>query len=325
MNSAHRIGSAAAWAAVLFCAASLAGPARAAVMTVAGVTFDTGNAVQTLEMVSGVSLGGDPVTTGYATPHGDALWSGTTPDFPAASLGALVQRPVFQPGYDPGSPAPGAAGTAVSLGSDPDISGLTQERNVIRLTFGEESPGVLNRLTNHGGYDLAIFEQATTEAYAIRVRNASGAGGAEDDGWSAWMYKVAETIYDSGTDSTATLFELGAFGIVEEQDVIDIIEITNLTVDDRIAFTGTELAAGLGEGEVVFNAEAGYDPARWSESSAGYKSFESFKFNPDIQYVVGLHNLNNPPAGDTEAPEPGAALIFAAAALALLRRARRKT
>jgi hypothetical protein len=212
-----------------------------------------------------------------------------------------------------------------ALGNDPDIAGTTQDRNIIRLTFGEQSPGVANTLTNHGGFDLAIFEQHTTEAFAIRVPNADGTGGDLNDGWSNWIYQVAETNFDVAADGAATLFELSDFGIVEEQDVIDMLEITNLTSGDKIALTGTELATGLGEGEVVFNGESGFDPARWSESSAAYKTFGSSKFNPDIQYVVGLHNLNNPPGGgepDDPLPAPGMLVIFGAAALGLLRRYR---
>jgi hypothetical protein len=220
----------------------------------------------------------------------------------------------------------GEAGTAVTLGAgDPGVPGLTQTRNIIQLTFGEQSPGVANTLTNHSGFDLAIFEQHTTEAFAIRMHNADGTGGALNDGWSNWIYQVAETTFDAAADGAATLFELGDFGILEEQDVIDMLEITNLTANDRIALTGTVLAPGFAEGEVVFNAEAGLAPGRWSESAAAYKGFGADKFNPDIQYVVGLHNLNNPPSGnppDNPVPAPGGALFVAAAALALLRRAR---
>ena len=327
----------AAWIVAAVCAAGFAGSANAAVMTVGGITFNTDNSTQTLEMISGTGLldGATTVTTGYATPHGQALWSGTSPDFPTTSLGSLVQRPDFQPGYSAGTPVLGQAGTAVTLGNDPDIAGTTNSRDIIRLTFGEQSPGVLNTLTNHndiggahGAYDFAVYEQHTTEAFAVRVRNATNeTGGPNGDGWSSWIYNVAETVFDSGADGAATLFELSDFGIIAELEVIDMIEITNLTADDRIATaTATVLAPGLAEGIVEFNAESGLDPARWSGSSAAYVPFTSSKYNPDIQYVVGLHNLNNPPGGEPptegDIPEPGLVLLFAGAALMVLRRAR---
>lgn len=206
------------------CLAGFSGSAGAAVMTVAGITFNTDNSTQTLEMISGTGLldGATMVTTGYATPHGQALWSGTSPDFPTTSLGSLVQRPDFQPGYSAGAPVLGQAGTAVTLGNDPDIAGTTNNRDIIRLTFGEQSPGVLNTLTNHddiggahGAFDFAVYEQHTTEAFAVRVRNATNeTGGPNGDGWSSWIYRVAETVFDSGADGAATLFELSDFGII---------------------------------------------------------------------------------------------------------------
>jgi len=324
-------GVAAAGALAAVCAFGAVAPARAAVVTVAGVTFDTASGTTTLEMISGVTLGGDLVTTGYATPFGPALWSGSTRDFPVAgSLGAAIQRADFQPGYDPGAPVPGGAGASVTIGNDPDIAGTTHDREILRLTWGAG-----NELTNHASsdgpqfrdHDLVVFEQATTEAFAVRVRNATASTDPEL-GWTSWFYTVAESAYDAAADATPTLIDLSDLGI-PLGDVIDMIEITNLTAADK---TLSEIlgpggiGTGFGHGEVVFNGSGELlAPGRFSESSGVYKAFESFKFNPDLQYVAGLHNLNNPgtQTGDGRVPEPATALLFAAAALGLLRRARR--
>jgi hypothetical protein len=97
-NMSGRIARAAAAGVLAILCAS--GQAGAVVMTVGGVTFDSDNATQTLDMISGTNLGGDIVITGYATDHGPGLWSGTSSDFPApaVSLGTYVQRPTFQSG-----------------------------------------------------------------------------------------------------------------------------------------------------------------------------------------------------------------------------------
>ena len=274
------------------------GAARATPMTVAGIGFDTDDGTTTASLISG----------GYATPHGLGLWSGSTRDFPvASSVGTFFQRPTYQSGYDPSVPVLGGAGSSVTLGHDPKIAGITNPRDTIELTWGGRE------VRNGLGNDLVVFEQATSEAFAIRVRDV-GTGD-----WTGWYYQVFEPVFDAPADATPTLFDLSDLGLGIDA-AIDAIQITNLTEADRV---DTEIAGtgGLGYGFVTFGGGAGgYVPARWSLSSGGYKPFEAGKYDPDIQYVAALYSAGRP--NSDPIPAPPATWIFAAAlvGLALLRR-----
>ncbi|MHA1113146.1 MAG: hypothetical protein ACTSRY_01385, partial [Alphaproteobacteria bacterium] len=275
------------------------GTAHATPVTVAGITFDTDDATTTASLVSG----------GYATAHGSGLWSGSTRDFPvASSVGTFFQRPTYQSGYDPSVPVFGGAGSSVTLGHDPKIAGITNPRDTIQLTWGGME------VSNGAGDDLVIFEQATSEAFAIRVHD-TGTGD-----WTGWFYQVFEPVFDAAADATPTLFDLSDLGLGVGA-AIDAIEVTNLTEADRV---DTEISGtGLGYGFVDFGGGAGgFAPARWSLSSGTYKSFEPGKYDPDIQYVAALRSVGEPNTDPIPAPAPPVTSIFAAAVLglALMRR-----
>jgi len=283
------------------------------------VSFDPANATSTAIIVNG----------GYATPFGTALHSGTSPDWSVGtSLGALFQVPPFQFNYDPSQPVAGEPGSAVTLGHDERFPKTwLNDRDAIRLGWGDG-----HGLGNGDGADLAIFEAATSEAFAVRLHGV-------DTGWSYWRYTPYLNEYDAANDATPTLIEFGDFGL-GATEVVNALEIANLldtdTVDTAIAGT-----VGLGYGTVYFGGSAQEDqnltPARYSSSRSLWLPFESTKFDPDIQYAVGLHpivqsgvpvelsatsapaRLMLPYRAATAMPEPGT-LVLALALLPLVAR-----
>jgi len=266
---------------------ALAIPASAAAVSVFGVEFDPANGTSQAWVTSG----------GYETPNGVALFSGGSDDWVpqppndpvdaavGRSLGTYFLVPTFQPEYD-GTEKFGNTGSSVTLGADPKISALSNQGDIDEndrdIIFTRWSDGF--GLANGDGDDLAIFEKATSEAYAIRVHNATiGA-------WTPWYYEIFNATGPSDY-ATPTVYDLSHLG-VGTGEVINGLEITNLNPDDEVAvsngvFDGT---TELGFGEVIFGgSDSGYAPARWSSSSpSGFKAYEAQKFDPDILFVVGL-------------------------------------
>lgn len=247
--------------------------ADAGAATVAGVTFDPVNATTTAAVVS----------MGYHTDWGPALPSDTSADWSIGnSLGSQFLRPAFQSGYSPSTPVYGAPGTAVTLGQEPGFPLSNNTREIIRLTFGGG-----HGLADGVGDDLAIFEQATSELFALSVHVALGG----PVGWSDWFYVPYESAYDSANDATPTLVDfdtdLGLVGVT-----INAIEIASLAPADTVDTQIAGAPAGLGRGRVTFGgASGGLTPARYSSSQGQWVPFELTKFDPDIQFVVGLHDL----------------------------------
>ncbi|MCG6941984.1 MAG: hypothetical protein LJE69_12130 [Thiohalocapsa sp.] len=264
----------------LLAATALLATPEARASVVAGVTFDPANAVTTAEVTS----------LGYWTPFGDAaLPSDTSADWSVgASLGNLFLRPPFQDGYSPTTPVYGAPGTAVTLGQEPSYPLSGNVRETIRLTWGG-SLGLPDgdNGSNGSADDLVIFEQATSEAFAISVHVASGGS----VGWSKWFYVPYENAYDSANDATPTLIDLdldlGLPGVT-----INALEIASLAPADTVAEQIAGADVGLGRGQVTFGgASGGLTPARWSSSQGKWVPFESYKLDPDIQFVAGLQDL----------------------------------
>jgi hypothetical protein len=250
-----------------------------AAVVVAGVTVDPARATTTAEVMS----------MGYYTPHGlhRALPSNTSADWSVVtSLGSRFLRPPFQSGYSATTPVYGAAGTAVTIGQEPSFPDSRSAREIIRLTFGGD-----RGLNDGDGDDLAIFEQATSEAFALSVHVALGGDLGFSVGWRDWFYIPYEDAYDSDNDATPTLVDLGAdLGLPGV--TINAIELTSLAPDDTVEMQIDGADPGLGWGRVTFGgASGGLTPARDSSSQRKWVPFESTKFDPDIQYVVGLHDL----------------------------------
>jgi len=261
------------WCAIL---ALLCARSPAATVDVFGVVFDPANGTTQVSIESG----------GYTTPYGLALYSGGSDDWVpestmGQSLGTYVQVPDFQAEYDPNNPRLGNTGSSITLGADPGIAGLSNPRDVI-FTRWADGYG----LVNEADKDLAIFEKGTSEAYAIRVHNAS------TETWSPWYFEIFEQT-TATQFTTATLYDLSDLG-VGLGEVINGIQITNLTAADTVATSTLEFDAGveLGYGEVIFGGGSGFAPARRrSIPDNELKQYEAGKFDPDIQFVVGLHDI----------------------------------
>lgn len=242
-------------------------------------SFDTDHAV-----TSAIISGG-----GYVTDHSDGLASVTSPDWSAGtSLGTYFQRPTWQNGYDAGTPVFGAPGTAVTLGPENNFPEAERNlRDTILLTW--DAGFGLENLENE--LDLAIFEQATSEAFAVRVHNSTTTA------WSDWYYQPYESLYDAALDATPTRYDLSVLGVAVGQ-VINALEITNLLETDTVAEEVGDPLDQIGFGLVYFDGVGDpgdpadrLSPARFSSSQGKYVPIEAFKWDPDIQYVAGLHAL----------------------------------
>ena len=253
--------------ALTLCSALSLAPGSGRAATVAGITFNPADAVTSAIIVSG----------GYATPWGVALHSGTSPSWTVPnSLGTRFQVPTFQSNYSAAASTTGLAGSAVTLGHDANFPQTSSNpRDIIRLGW-TDGQGIANL----SGNDLAIFEAATSEALGVRLH-------VDTQGWTTWRYTPYERLYDTLNDATATLIDFNAFGIGTSA-VVTAIEICNLLITDRV----DELIEGaLGKGTLYFDGSALYQPGRFSTSQDSWVPFEATKFDPDIQYVVGLHDL----------------------------------
>lgn len=263
----------------LLVAGAFTATAEAGAAVVAGVTFDPANAVTTATVES----------LGYYTPFGPALPSDTSANWSVGtSLGNRFQRPPFQDDYSPTEAVTGAPGTGATLGQEPGFPLSGNVREIIRLSWGgthglpDGSSG-----SNASADDLAIFEQATSEAFALSVHVASGG----TVGWSHWFYVPYESAYDDANDATPTLVDLDAdLGLAGV--TINALEIASLAPADTVADQIAGAAPGLGRGQVTFGGTpGGLTPARFSSSRGEWVPFESHKFDPDLQFVVGLQDL----------------------------------
>ncbi|AUB79969.1 hypothetical protein [Candidatus Thiodictyon syntrophicum] len=249
------------------------GSGRSAPASVAGIDFDTDNVTTSTDIVSG----------GYDTNHGTALHSGTSPSWTIPdSLGTRFLVPTFQSTYSADSATTGRPGSAVTLGHDanfPPTSG--NPRDAIQLAWSDGKG-----LANLPGPDLAIFEAATSEAFGARLY-------LDTLGWTNWRYTPDHEVYSTDNDATATLIDFDDFNdfdvLTDWPDaVVTAIQICNLLIDDLV---DTQIEGTLGKGTVHFGGTTGYLPGRYSSSQDKWVPFESTKFDPDIQYVVGLHDL----------------------------------
>jgi hypothetical protein len=237
---------------------------------------------------------------GYHTAHdaaaGIALPSNTSADWGAGdSLGTFFQRPAFQSGYSAAAPVRGAPGTAATLGQDPGFPPAINGREIIQLTWGSGFG-----LADGAGDDLAIFEQATSEAFAVRAHVTGST-----PGWSAWFYTPYEQeTYDADYDATPTLIDLAVDLALGAGAVINALEITNLTAADTVADEIDN--SGFGRGQVTFDGGSGFAPGRWSGSRQAWVGFEAGKYDPDIQYVVALHDIEDAVSGEISPSDTGA-------------------
>lgn len=277
-------------AACLIAISLAAGRGEAAMIEIGGVTFNTDNATVTATIESG----------GYYTVRGTALHSGTSPDWGTSttplladdSLGTYFQVPTFQlqPPYSPDQDVFGLPGSAVTLGQDANFPETSMnERDIIRLGWGGLA------LPNGLGDDLVIYEAATSEAFTIQAHIVDSSGDAV--GWTGWYYRPYWEPADRpdssiANDTTPTLFDLSALD-VGTNEYIDILEIANLLPDDTL---GAEITAVTDHAPVFFHGETppgetSYPLLRYSNSGGTFVGFADTKFDPDIQYAAGLHDV----------------------------------
>jgi len=306
----------------LMAAAALLLPLEAgsAPFTLFGKSLDTDWATTTAEITGG------GYASGFAAPDDKALPSYTSHDWSYGnSLGTYFYRPSFQPGYSATAPVPGDPRTGATLGQDPGFPATSSTRDFIRLTWGSGN-GVSDVA---GEDDLGIFEQATSEAFAVSVHVTAG----DTLGWTNWFYlpyayaSDGSGIYDQTNDATPTWIDLsGDLGLATGV-VINAIEITNLIAADTVE---TPIGStGFGLGRVLFENSSGYAPGRWSSSQQAWTGYGADKYDPDIQYVMALRPLSSGvssvisavdlgPSAPVRPPPVGAAVPLPPVAMLLL-------
>jgi PEP-CTERM motif len=166
--------------------------------------------------------------------------------------------------------------------------GNSTGRSIVQLDWS----GAL--LTNRSGNDLVVYESGNAgapEAFAVAVRRQ----GQTD--FTNFLHRFS-TSYTPETDLFATGFDLSDFGL-GEGDAIDAIRIANLIGTDRVS--------GDGQGFLGGESLASTGPQGGGEYPSG-------RFDPDIAYVVGLHDVVRPVSQTPErsVPEPSSMLGFLA-------------
>ncbi|WP_374876475.1 PEP-CTERM sorting domain-containing protein [Microseira sp. BLCC-F43] len=165
--------------------------------------------------------------------------------------------------------------TSVELGNPTN-------RSTIELNWG----GSL--LQNQTGNDLAIYESGSLgkpEPFAVAIRKQG------ETNFTNFLYKFT-AAYNPDLFAFVTLFDLRDFGL-GDGDAIDAIRISNAIATDRV--TGQDGQGFLG---------GQYTPQTGVPGSA---TFTDTQFDPDITYVVGLHNVVVP-RPQTSIPEPSSML-----------------
>jgi hypothetical protein len=261
--------------------------------TVRGVTFDSGSAVTTGAIVEGSYpdlVNGNPALYSSSSAFDFFEAPNTTVANHTASLFRSWRSGLYAP-----------ARSNVTLGYDPALVdpnhpfNATHLRDTLQLTWGGSLLG------NTAGNDLAVFEQASQEAFAVRARVSGGS-------FTGWYFNIPGprqdndgTLSSSSGHGSATLFDLADLG-VGDGAFIDMVELRNMRPEDNVSNAG-------GYGFVTFDAQlAGNKPHRTDGSL-----FPAGDFDPDIEYVVGLHHVL-PPANT---PEPGTLALLAANLLGL--------
>lgn len=159
--------------------------------------------------------------------------------------------------------------------------GDASKRSIIQLDWG----GAL--LTNKTGNDLVVYESGNAnapEAFAIAVRKQGSSS------FTNFLYNFSAS-YTPQSELFATAFNLNDFGL-GEGDAIDAIQIANLLETDRVS--------GDGQGFLGGQATPTTGPQGGGQYSSG-------RFDADIAYAVGLHDVVAPTTSE-RVPEPSSIL-----------------
>jgi PEP-CTERM motif len=233
-------------------------------------TFTALSFVTCLQPAAAASLGG------YTWNAANAVRSGV--QVPGSQN--IVELPTDSP-LNAANPVAGAMGlsrnTLVELGN-------ATGRSIVQLDWG----GAL--LTNRSGNDLVVYESGNAnapEAFAVAVRRQ----GQTD--FTNFLYRFS-TSYTPESELFATAFDLSDFGL-GEGDAIDAIRIANLIGTDGVS----------GDGQGFLGGESA--PTTGTQGGGEYSSG---RFDPDIAYVVGLHDVVAPSSRTSErsVPEPSSML-----------------
>jgi predicted outer membrane repeat protein len=146
-------------------------------------------------------------------------------------------------------------------------------------------------LTNQAGDDFVIYENGNVgapEAFGVGVVSATTGQ------ISSYRYEFADSFDDAnvgapndGQGVFATGFDLSDFGIAPGE-AIDSIVIANLLPSDRVSGA---------DGQGVLGSQYSYTPL----TQPGGQTFAADKFDPDITFVTGLHDVGALPSLEGDA------------------------
>lgn len=167
----------------------------------------------------------------------------------------------------------------------------TSTRSGIVLSWADS-----RRLRNQLGDDFVVYESGSSsnapEGLMVQVRNA------DTQTWSRWRYEITDgfEVYvgESVEGAFAHAFDLDSFGIGAFEEV-DAIRVANLTDEDRIDTTGTEISPGVFVGEgFVLPEDNGSTSSVFPDPGplASFPLFGSSTLDPDPLYVAMLVSPN---------------------------------
>jgi hypothetical protein len=255
------------------------------VFTIAGMSFDTANSVQTGAIVEGTINIMDHSSKIFArieqaskVASGDIVNPYLTFDR-SVSLGRLLGRQARW--ADDRSryisfPEKGVRGAVPN-----------KDRVTIELTWGK------NGLPNRSGPDLVVYEVGTYEPFAVAVRKV----GATE--FSPYRYNFAFQA-DPTHGVNSVVFELSAFGVAEGE-IIDTIRIRNVFNSEHVA-GADKVDAAIGEGRVLYPTDVEYVGGHKLLSTVRGDEFRTDSLDADLVYVAGLHRLI--PLAAPAAPKP---------------------
>lgn len=274
---------------VLLCGGSL----RADVFTIAGVAFDTANAVQTAAIVEGTVNIQDNSSKIFARIEQ------ADPTSPVASSSGINPYLTFDRGGSIGR----LLGRSARKSDDrarfisfPEkgVPGAipNKDRVTIELTWRKFG------LPNEDGPDFVIYEVGSYEGFAVSVRKAGSTL------FSPYRYQFAyQSDPTHGVNSVQ--FDLSSFG-VGKGEVIDAIRIRNLFNSEAI--DGADKVDGTtGEGRVLYPTDVEYVAGHKLQTGFSANEFSTESLDADLIYAVGLHSIIPlGTAGTAPAPTPSA-------------------